>query len=89
MKVNDFEKAIDALSTDIVIDEMKIWHSKVIQVNAHTNNQLVVWDECGWTYSADKDGERKIFLTIGEDGNIFGLSGVPVDRDKSYDLKFE
>ena len=45
MKVRDFERAIDALSADITIDEMKLRHSDVRQVNAHTDNQLIVWDE--------------------------------------------
>ena len=29
MKVNDFERAIDALGTDVTIDEMKLHHSYV------------------------------------------------------------
>ena len=47
MKVNDFERAIDALGTDVTIDEMKLHHAYVRQVNAHTDNKLVVWDEYG------------------------------------------
>ena len=47
MKVKDFERAIDALSADITIDEMKLRYSDVRQVNAHTNTQLIVWDEHG------------------------------------------
>ena len=52
MKVRDFERAIDALSADITIDEMKLRHSDVRQVNAHTDNQLIVWDEYGRAFSA-------------------------------------
>jgi hypothetical protein len=89
MKVKDFERAINALGTDVTIDEMKLCHSDVRQVNAHTDNQLVVWDEGGKAFSASKNGEYWMFLTEGDDGNIAGMSGVPVRRDKSFDLKFE
>lgn len=89
MRVKDFEKAIDALSTDIVIDEMKIRHSNVRQVNAHINSQLIVWDEHGRAFSASKESKHETFLTEGEDGNIVEKSGVPLERDKSFDLKFE
>ena len=89
MKVKDFERAIDALSADITIDEMKLRYSDVRQVNAHTNTQLIVWDEHGRAFSAKKESEHKMILTEGEDGNIIGMSGVPVARDKSFDLKFE
>lgn len=89
MKVKDFERAIDALSADITIDEIKLRHSEVRQVNAHTNTQLIVWDEHGRAFSASKEGEREMFLTEGEEGNIIGMSGCAVERDKSFDLKFE
>ncbi|WP_028897807.1 hypothetical protein [Prevotella sp. HUN102] len=89
MKAKDFEKAIDALSADITIDEMKLQHSNVRQVNAHTNSQLVVWDEYGRAFSASRESKKDIFLTNGEDGNIVCKSGFPLSRDKSFDLKFE
>lgn len=89
MKTKDFEKAIDALSADITIDEIKLRHSDVRQVNAHTDNQLIIWDGHGRAFSAKKGSEHKMILTEGEDGNIIGMSGVPVERDKSFDLKFE
>ena len=89
MKVKDFEKAIDALCADITINEMKLRHSDVRQAVAHTNSQLIVWDEHGRAFSAEKESEHKIFLTAGEDGNIVKVSGVPLERDKSFDLKFE
>ena len=57
MKVKDFERAIDALGTDVTIDEMKLCHSDVRQVNAHTDSLLIVWDECGKAFSANKNGE--------------------------------
>lgn len=89
MKVKDFERAIDALSADITIDEMMLRHSDVRQVNAHTTNLLVVWDGNGRAFSARKRNEHEIYLTEGEDGKLTGVSGVPVERDKSFDLKFE
>ena len=89
MKVTDFERAIDALGTDVTIDEMKLCHSDVRQVNAHTDSLLIVWDECGKAFSANKNGEYWMFLTEGDDGNIVGRSGIPVSRDESFDLKFE
>lgn len=36
MKVKDFERAIDALGTDVTIDEMKLCHSDVRQVGKAT-----------------------------------------------------
>lgn len=89
MKVKDFERAIDALCANITIDEMKLHHSEVRQVNAHTDSQLIVWDEYGRASSASKKSKPDIFLTEGEDGNIIGVSGIAVDRDKSFDLKFD
>lgn len=89
MRIKDFERAIDALSADITIDEMKLRHSEVRQVNAHTNTQLIVWDEHGRAFSASKEGEREMFLTEGKEGNIIGMSGRAIQRDKSFDLKFE
>lgn len=89
MKVKDFEKAIDALSADITIDEMKIHYSDVRQVYAHIDTMLIVWDEYGRSFSASKEGECQIFRTEEEDGGIVAKSGVAVTRDKSFDLKFE
>lgn len=89
MKVKDFERAIDALSADITIDEMKLRHSDVRQANAHTTNLLIVWDGNGRAFSASKRSEHEIYLTEGEDGKLIGVSGVPVERNKSFDLKFE
>lgn len=89
MKAKDFEKAIDALKADITIDEMKLRHSDVRQANAHTDTQLIVWDEFGRAFSATKKSESEMFLVDGEDGSTVGMSGIPVERDKSFDLKFE
>uniref|UniRef100_A0AB33JEB3 Uncharacterized protein n=1 Tax=Prevotella sp. GTC17262 TaxID=3236797 RepID=A0AB33JEB3_9BACT len=89
MKVKYFEQAIDALSADITIDEMKLRHSDVRQVNAHTDNLLIVWDEYGRAFSASRESEREMFLAEGEDGNIIGMLGRAIERDTSFDLKFE
>ncbi|ERK40229.1 hypothetical protein HMPREF9135_0477 [Segatella baroniae F0067] len=89
MKIKEFEKAIDALCAGVTIDEMKLKHSNVRQANAHTDSQLIVWDEYGRAFSAGKESEREMFLADGEDGNIIGMSGVTVERDKSFDLKFD
>lgn len=89
MKIKEFEKAIDALCAGVTIDEMKLKHSNVRQANAHTDSQLNVWDEYGRAFSAGKESEREMFLADGEDGNIIGMSGVTVERDKSFDLKFD
>lgn len=89
MKIKEFEKAIDALCAGVTIDEMKLKHSNVRQVNAHTDSQLIVWDEYGRAFSAGKESEREMFLADGEDGNIIGMSGIAVERDKSFDLKFD
>ena len=89
MKVNNFEKAIDALSTNIIIDEMKLHHSDVRQVNAHTDKLLIVWDEHGRAFSASKEQKRELFFAAGEEGGLVSTLGIPLNRDKSFDLKFE
>lgn len=89
MKIKEFEKAIDALCAGVTIDEMKLKHSNVRQANAHTDSQLIVWDEYGRAFSAGKESEREMFLADGEDGNIIGMSGITVERDKSFNLKFD
>ena len=63
MKVKDFEEAIDNLGSDIVIDEMKLRHSYVRQVNGHKGDLHIVWDEYGRAYSYKKEDEKDIFLT--------------------------
>lgn len=66
MKVKEFEEAIDALGSDIVIDEMKLRHSYVRQVNGHKGDLHIVWDEYGRAYSYKKEDEKDIFLTHGK-----------------------
>ena len=56
MKVKDFEEAIEALGSDIVIDEMKLRHSYVRQVNGGTNmvELILIKKNMRKTYSLHK-----------------------------------
>ena len=89
MTIKEFEKAISDLGGDIVIDEMKLRHSDVRQVNAHTASMLIIWDEYGRGFSASKDGKQDIFLTDDDDGKFVAKQGVAINRDSTFDLKFE
>jgi len=89
MKTVEFEKAILALGANIVIDEMKIRHSDVRQVNGHTKTSLIIWDEHGRGFSASKNSEGDVFFTEDEDGNFVEKRGISISRDPSFDLKFD
>lgn len=89
MKTADFEKAILALGDDIVIDEMKLRHSNVRQVNGHTDKLLIVWDEYGRGFSTGKSKKGEIFFTEGDNGKVTSVKGIPLERDTLFDLKFE
>lgn len=89
MNTRDFERAIDMLCVDVVIDEIKLKHSAVRQVNAHTHDKLLVWDEHGRAFSACKKSKRQMFFTEDENGNFLEQSGISVKRDNTFDLKFE
>lgn len=89
MKVKEFEEAIDALSSDIVIDEMKLRHSYVRQVNGHKGDLHIVWDEYGRAYSYKKEYEKDIFLTQKEDGKFHSVIGIPLKRDMKFDLNIK
>ena len=89
MRTEDFEKAIFAMNCEIVIDEMKLRHSNVRQVNAHTNSHLIVWDEHGRAFSASNECRKEIFLTESANGDIASALGTPLERDKSFDLHLE
>lgn len=78
MKVKEFEEAIDALGSDIVIDEMKLRHSYVRQVNGHKGDLHIVWDEYGRAYSYKK-----------EDGKFHSVIGIPLKRDMKFDLNIK
>ena len=78
MKVKDFEEAIEALGSDIVIDEMKLRHSNVRQVNGHKGDLQIVWDEYGRAYSYKK-----------EDGKFHSVIGIPLKREMKFDLNIK
>lgn len=89
MRTRDFEQAIEMLCVDVVIDEVKLRHADVRQVNAHTADKVLVWDEHGRAFSACKDSKREMFFSEDEEGNFVEMSGIFVGRDDSFDLKFE
>ena len=72
MKTKEFEKAIDALNLGIVIDEMKLNHSNVRQVTGHLE-----------AFSTDFEWRENK-----EDGDLVGVFGSSLERNKLYDLKF-
>lgn len=81
MGTKDFEKAIDDLNLGIVIDEMKLCHSNVRQVTGHLENEGIIWDEKGKGFSTDFEMREK-------DGELVGVFGSSLERNKMYDLKF-
>lgn len=84
MRTKDFEKAIDALNLGIVIDEMKLRHSNVRQVTGHLENEGIIWNEKGEAFSTsyeERDSE--------DNGELGGVLGRSLERNRSYDLKFE
>lgn len=89
MKTKDFEYAINALSDNIFIDEIKLRHSHVRQVNAHTDELLIVWDEHGRAFSVNKNEDSQIFLYDDGEWKIKGERGIQLSRDKSFDLTFK
>ena len=89
MKVKDFEEAIDTLGSDIVIDEMKLRHSYVRQVNGYKGDLQIVWDEYGLAYSYKKEYENDIFLTQKEDGKFHSVLGIPLKREVKFDLNIK
>lgn len=89
MKVKEFEEAIDNLGRDIVIDEMKLRHSYVRQVNGHKGDLHIVWDEYGRAYSYKKEYEKDIILTQKEDGKFHSVIGIPLKREMKFDLNIK
>ena len=84
MKTKEFEKAIDALNLGIVIDEMKLNHSNVRQVTGHLENEGIIWNEKGEAFSTEFEWRENK-----EDGDLVGVFGSSLERNKWYDLKFE
>ena len=86
MRVQDFEQAIEALNCNIEIDEMKIRHGQVRQVNGHTSGLKVVWDELGRAFSMPFDQDAEEFIDV-DSGSI--VNGRRLERDSNFDLKFQ
>ena len=87
MNVKTVEKAIAEPGAGVVIDEIKLRHANVRQVNAHTDNKIIVWDMFGRAFSASKETSQGLFLVPEENGKIVCSFGIPIERDKSFDLK--
>lgn len=90
MRVKDFEIAIDALSVDgLEIDEFKMAANSgghVRQVNGHTKELTLLWDESGRAFSTPINQESESFIEF-ESGKT--ITGRRLKRDNSFDLKFE
>lgn len=89
MKVKYFEEAIEALGSDVVIEEIKLRHSYVRQVNGHKGDLQIVWDEYGRAYSYKKEYEKDIFLTQKEDGKFHSVIGIPLKREMKFDINIK
>lgn len=89
MKVKEFEEAIEALGSDIIVDEMKLRHSYVRQVNGHKGDLHIVWNEYGRAYSYKKEYEKDIFLIQKEDGKFHSVIGIPLKREVKFDLNIK
>lgn len=90
MKINDFEKAIEALCVDgLVIDEMKMKANgggHVNQANGHTDALTIVWDESGRAFTTSNQEEKEEFIGFNSGKTVIGRR---LKRDTVYDLKFE
>ena len=82
MKVEDFEKAVAALDSNIVLDEMRINKGHVRMCYGHTGCTLIMWDETGQAYTVEySDGD------VDQDTHDMVSDGV-YNRDENFDLKF-
>ena len=84
MKTKEFEKAIDLLGLAIVIDEMKLSNGHVRQATGHLENEGIIWNEKGEGFSTEFEWRENK-----EDGDLVGVFGSSLERNKLYDLKFE
>lgn len=75
MKVQDFERAIEALNCSIVLDEVKLLKGQVRVCIGHTETKHLEWDEFGRAYGRELVDE--------------GEEGYEIDRMPEFDLKFE
>ncbi len=81
MKTKEFEEKIDELNLGIVINEMKLKHGHVRQVTGHLENEGIIWNEKGEGFSTEFELREK-------DGELVGIFGSSLERNKMYDLKF-
>jgi hypothetical protein len=75
MRICDFERAVDALGTGVVLDEMKLRGRGVCLCIGHTDTKHLEWDEFGRAYGRELVDE--------------GEEGYEIDRMPDFDLKFE
>ena len=75
MRIKDFEKAIEALGSGIVLDEMKLRGMHVRVCIGHTDMKYLEWDEFGRAYGRELVDE--------------GETGYEIDRIPEFDLKFD
>ena len=87
MKTENFEKAVDALQGDVMIDEVIIgMGSQVKAVYGHDRHAWVKWDSFGRSFTCHSEEEIPLVpqnprLEVEYDGDW--------ERDVVYDLKFE
>ena len=86
MWIRDFEKAVEGLGCEVVIDEVKIRHGHVRRCYGHQGQTLIMWDGAGRGFSltifreSSEEELRKMQETLGDNN---------YERDAVYDLKFE
>ena len=87
MKIEDFEKAIDALACEVVKDEVRLRKGQVHEFLAHKGHTLILWDSIGRAFST-----RIYTLEDGDEPGSDVHDGVLrscYERDVVYDLKFD
>lgn len=87
MRVEDFEKAIDALNAGIFVDEMVI--RKGMQVKAvfgHTGYSWIKWDDSGRSFSCCSAEEIPM---VPQNPKLEVALEGEWKRDTVYDLKFD
>lgn len=87
MKTSDFEKAIDSLSCNIEILEMRMRHGSVTKVYGQTAEQYLKWDNVGRGFCASK---RRGESSVSPDELIEIIDRIRGWwRDPVFDLKFD
>lgn len=86
MKIADFEKAIEALGCEMVMDEVKLHGGHVREFLGHKVNVLVLWDSAGRAFTVD------IPVGEGQEPDCYDHDRVfsgSYQREPLFDLKFE